>query len=93
MKGRPLLIVLATAAALGVVFAVVLSLAIFLSGGRVASGPLAAVGGGKVALVKIEGLLVTPEHVVEELHDYAEAASIKAIVLSAIDTAMSRCSC
>jgi len=73
--------VLATAAALGVVFAVVLSLAIFLSGGRVASGPLAAVGGGKVALVKIEGLLVTPEHVVEELHDYAEDASIKAIVL------------
>jgi len=81
VKGRPLLIVLATAAALGVVFAVVLSLAIFLSGGRVASGPLAAVGGGKVALVKIEGLLVTPEHVVEELHDYAEDASIKAIVL------------
>ena len=81
MKGRPLLIVLATAVALGVVFAVVLSLAIFLSGGRVASGPLAAVGGGKVALVKIEGLLVTPEHVVEELHDYAEDASIKAIVL------------
>jgi protease-4 len=81
VKGRPLLIVLATAVALGVVFAVVLSLAIFLSGGRVASGPLAAVGGGKVALVKIEGLLVTPEHVVEELHDYAEDASIKAIVL------------
>jgi protease-4 len=81
VKGRPLLLVLATAVALGVVFVVVLSLATFLSGGRVASGPLAAVGGGKVALVKIEGLLVTPEHVVEELHDYAEDASIKAIVL------------
>jgi protease-4 len=73
--------VLATAVALGVVFAVIISLATLLSHGKGASGPLAAVGGGKVALVKIEGLLMTSEHVVEELHEYAEDASIKAIVL------------
>jgi protease IV len=81
VKGRPLLIVLATAVALGVVFAVILSLANLLSGGRSTSVPLSAVGGGKVALVKIEGLLATPDHVVEELNDYAEDSSIKAIVL------------
>ena len=81
MKGRPLLIVLVTAAALGVLFVVILALASFLSGSRGTAGPLAAVGGGKVALVKIEGLLVTSEHVVEELNDYADDASIKAIVL------------
>ncbi len=38
-------------------------------------------GSDKVALVKIEGLLVTSENVVEELHDYAEDGSVKAIVL------------
>jgi len=39
------------------------------------------VGSDKVALVKLEGLLVTADSVVEELNDYAEDSSIKAIVL------------
>ncbi len=81
MKRNPLLIVIATAAVLGVMFAVILSIASFLSGGRRTSSPLAVVGGGNVALVKVEGLLVTSEHVVEELNSYAEDGSIKAIVL------------
>jgi len=81
MKRNPLLIVLVTAAALGVLFVVILSLASLLSGGRRTSASLSVVGGGNVALVKIEGLLVTSEHAVEELNDYAEDASIKAIVI------------
>ncbi len=81
MKRNPLLIVLATAAALGVLFVFIVALASFLSGGRRSSAPLAVVGGGNVALVKIEGLLVSSEHAVEELNDYSEDPSIKAIVL------------
>lgn len=81
MKRNPLLIVLATAAALGVLFVVILSLASLLTGGRRSSASLPVVGGGNVALVKIEGLLVTSDHAVEELNDYAEEASIKAIVI------------
>lgn len=81
MKRNPLLIVLATAIALGVLFVFIMALASFLSGGRRASAPLAVVGGGNVALVKIEGLLVSSEHAVEELNDYSGDPSIKAIVL------------
>ena len=81
MKRSPLLIVLATAAALGVLFVIVLSLASFLTGGRRTSVPLAVGGGGAVALVKIEGLLVTSDSVVDELNDYADDRSVKAIVL------------
>ncbi len=81
MKGRPLLIVLATAAGLGVLFVIVLSLASYLTGEKRTSVPLSVGGGGAVALVKIEGLLVTSDSVVEELNDYADDRSIKAIVL------------
>jgi len=81
MKRNPVLIVIAVAAALGVLFVMILALASFLSGGGRKSSPLNVVGGGNVALVKIEGLLVTSETVVDELNDYAEDDSIKAIVL------------
>ena len=80
MKRNPLFIIIATALALGVLFVAILALATFLSGGRRSSGPL-AVGGGSVALVKIEGLLVNSDDVVDELTDYSEDSSIKAIVL------------
>lgn len=80
MKRNPVLIVAATAVALGIIFAIVISLASLLAGGKHASVPL-TVGGGSVALVKIEGLLVTSEDMVEELNDYAEDGSIRAIVL------------
>lgn len=80
VKRNPLLVIIATALALGVLFVAILALASFLSGGRRTSGSL-AVGGGSVALVKIEGLLVNPDDVVDELTDYSEDSSIKAIVL------------
>ncbi len=80
MKRNPVLIVAATAAVLGILFAAVLVLASFLSGGKHKSVPL-SVGGGTVALVKVEGLLVSSENIVEELNDYADDGSVKAIVL------------
>ena len=60
VKRNPLLVIIATALALGVLFVAILALASFLSGGRRTPGPL-AVGGGNVALVKIEGLLVNSD--------------------------------
>jgi protease-4 len=81
MKKNPVLIVIATAAALGVLFFVVLSLAYFLSGNKRTTSALQMVGADKVALVKVEGLLTTSAAVVEELNDYAEDPSIKAIII------------
>jgi protease-4 len=81
MKRNPLLVVFVTAAVLGIIFVAVLFLASFLSGGRRTAAPLPVVGGGNVALVKIDGLLMSSETVVDEVNDYAEDGSIKAIVL------------
>jgi protease-4 len=81
MKKSPVLIVVATAAVLGVVSFIVLSAASFLSGNKRTSSALPVVGSDKVALVRLEGLLVSSEDVVEELNDYAEDDSIKAIVI------------
>jgi len=80
MKRNPVLIVFVTAAVLGVLFVVVVSLASFLSGNRWTSVPITA-GGGSVALIKVEGLLVSSENIVDELNDYAEDGSIKAVVM------------
>lgn len=81
MKRNSVLTVVGTAVALGVLFVLLLALASFLSGGKGRSASLPVVGSDKVALVKIEGLLVSPDNIVEELHDYTEDGSIKAIVL------------
>jgi protease-4 len=80
MKKNPLLLVLVTAAALGALFFIVLFLSAILTG-RKTSATLPVVGSDRVALVKIEGVLITSDHVVDELHDYAEDSSIKAIVI------------
>lgn len=80
MKKNPLLIVLLTAAALGALFFGILFLITSLSGRKV-SASLPVVGGDRVALVKIEGVLLLSERVVEELRSYAEDSSIKAIVI------------
>ncbi len=81
MKKNPVLIVLVTAVALGAIFFGIVFLVSMLSGNKRTSKTLQVVGADKVALVKIEGLLVTSDHVVEELNDYADDSSIKAIVL------------
>lgn len=81
MKKNPVLIVIAAAAALGVLFFIVLSLAYFLSGNKRTASALPMVGADKVALVKVEGLLTTSTAIVEELNDYAEDPSIKAIII------------
>jgi len=80
MKRNPVLIVLLTAAVLGGIFFVVLFLTSSLSS-RKTSAALAVMGTDRVAMVKIEGLLVSSEHVVEELNDYADDSSVKAIVI------------
>jgi protease IV len=80
MKKNPVLVVLATAAVLGAVFFVVLFIAYSLTGSRTSS-KLPVVGQNKVALVKLEGVLLSSEHIVEELNDYADDSSIKAIVI------------
>ncbi len=81
MKKNPVIVVLVTAVALGAIFFGVLYLASLLVGGktRTAIGPLP--GGDRVALIKVEGVIITPERVVDEVNDYAEDSSIKAIVL------------
>jgi len=80
MKKNPVLIILVTAAVLGALFFTVLFLAARLTGNRTSTA-LSVVGAGRVALVKIEGVLVTSDHIVDELHDYAEDSSIKAIII------------
>jgi len=81
MKKNPVLIVLAVAVSLGVILFIMLSLASLLSGNKRTSSSIAVVGADKVALVKVEGLLISAASVVEELNDYAEDSSIKAIVV------------
>ena|SRR6202142_3650743 len=81
MKKNPVLIVLVTAVALGALFFGIVFLASLLSGNKRTSTTLQVVGADKIALVRLEGLLVTSEHVVEELNAYADDSSIKAIVL------------
>ncbi len=79
-KRNPVLMVLITAAVLGAVFFGILLFSAALSGKRAAAS-LSVVGGSRVALVKIEGLLLGSEDVVEELRNHAEDSSIKAIVI------------
>src|SRR5512143_3207781 len=79
-KRNPVLMVLITAALLGAVFFGILLFSAALSGKRAAAS-LSVVGGSRVALVKIEGLLLGSEDVVEELRNHAEDSSVKAIVI------------
>lgn len=80
MKRNPFLIVLLTAAVLGGIFFVVLFLASSLSSRRTAAA-LSVMGTDRVAMVKIEGILISSEHIVEELNDYADDSSVKAIII------------
>lgn len=81
MKKNPVVIILVACLALGAIFLAILFLASLLSG-RKASAPLAGFSvGDRVALVKIEGVLLAPGSIVDELNEYADDSSIKAIVL------------
>ncbi len=80
MKKNPVIIILLTASALGALFFIVLFLGVRLAG-RNASPALPVVGTDRVALVKLEGVLLTSDRIVDELHDYADDSSIKAIVI------------
>jgi protease-4 len=80
MKKNPVLIVLLTAAVLGGIFFVVLFLTSSLSARKTAAA-LSVMGTDRVAMVKIEGILISSEHIVEELNEYADDPSVKAIVI------------
>jgi len=80
MTKKPAIIIL-TALGLGGIFYLVMVLASLMSSGR-ASKPITSItGSGKVALLKIEGVLLSSEHIVEEINDYADDSSIKAIIV------------
>jgi len=81
MKQRPVLIILAVALGMGVLFFLVLFLASLVSGGRSAKGITPLSGMDRVALVKIEGVLITADDAVTEINAYADEASIKAIII------------
>jgi protease IV len=81
MKRNPVLTVLGTALALGVLFVLILAVASFFTGNKGRSVSFSVVSPDRVALVKIEGLLTSSDDIVKELHDYTEDGSIKAIVL------------
>jgi protease-4 len=71
---RPVRTALALVGILGLALAAFASLMTFsLESGRF--------GGDKVALIRIEGVIVDSREVIEELHRYKENSSIKAIVL------------
>jgi protease-4 len=81
MKNKPVVIIL-TALGLGVLFFAVLYLAVLLAGGKKATSHLTALPtGDRVALVKIEGLLLTSDEAVEEIKGHAEDGSVKAIII------------
>ena len=81
MRKNPVFIVFVTAAVLGVLFFGVVFLASYLSGGKRTGENLSIVGSDKVAVVKIEGVLLTSTSTVEELNNYADEPSIKAIIV------------
>ena len=81
MKKNPVIIVLATAAALGATFFIVLYLASLLISGKSSRTISPLPGGDRVALMKVEGVLIASERIVNEINDYAEDSSVKAIVL------------
>ena len=81
MKNKPILIILVSALALGVLFFSVLYLATLISGGKGSQALSPLPGMEKIALVKIEGMLITADTIVEEINSYAEDSSVRAILI------------
>ena len=81
MKNKPILMILVAAFGLGVIFFTVLYVATLLSGGRSSRSIAPLPGMDKVALVKVEGLLINADQIVEEIKGHAEDSSVKAIII------------
>jgi len=81
MKNKPVLIILVSALALGVLFFTVLYLATLLFGGKSSQSLSPLPGMEKIALVKIEGMLITSDSIVDEINNYADDSSVKAILI------------
>src|SRR4030067_1150086 len=82
MKKNPVIIVLATAAALGATCFIVLYLASLLISGKSSPTISPLPGGDRVALMKVEGVLIASERIVNEINDYYKVSPVKAIFLS-----------
>jgi len=81
MKNKPILIILVSALALGALFFYVLYLATLISGGKASQSLSPLPGMEKIALIKIEGMLITADSIVEEINNYADDSSVKAILI------------
>ncbi|HAS54854.1 MAG: hypothetical protein A2X56_11845 [Nitrospirae bacterium GWC2_57_13] len=81
MKKNSVIMVFMTVIALGVAFFIVLSLASFLIRGKALSPMKPLPGLDRIALVKVEGVLISSERIVDEVKNYTEDSSIKAIVV------------
>ncbi|MEK6742060.1 MAG: signal peptide peptidase SppA [Nitrospirota bacterium] len=81
MKNKPILIIFVSALALGALFFAVLYLATLISGGRPSKSLSPLPGMEKIALVKIEGMLITADAIVDEINNYADDSSVKAILI------------
>ncbi len=81
MKNKPILIILVSALALGVLFFTVLYLATLISGGNASHSLSPLQGTEKIALVKVEGMLITADSIVDEINNYAEDSSVRAILI------------
>jgi protease-4 len=81
MKNKPILIILVSALALGVLFFSVLYLATLISGGKGSQALSPLPGMEKIALVKIEGMLITADNIVDEINSYADDSSVRAILI------------
>ena len=81
MKNKPILIILVSALALGALFFSVLYLATLISGGKASRSLSPLPGMEKIALIKIEGMLITADSIVEEINNYADDSSVKAVLI------------
>lgn len=78
---NPLVAVILTAVVLGAIFFGMLYAASLLTGKRLDRSVAPMITGERIALVKIEGMILSSEKIVEEINDYADDGSIKAIVI------------
>ncbi len=81
MKKNSVMVVFVTVIALSVLFFIVLSLASYMIRGKALSPMKSLPGLDRIALVKVEGVLISSERIVDELKNYSQDSSVKAIVL------------